>query len=675
MEDLALPLHLVAGSTAWFSIGKSSRSFVFLGLTAAIAVVVGGAMALSLSHVVQLAQEEDFSSNRVAVLETKVIARLHSQVAKSSSAWRDMQNELQCCGYDRVGVTRTHLSSSWNSAVQTAIEDVNAEGGRVALVAMPASPAAKHKQRVVAAEGLKAHATSPPTPVKSTTIEENARHPVAGQQSQPEQRPATPVKRSRKRAPWTLKYHETAKFLDRESFNGLGSAGGLPPLGLKSTWFPGTTIGESYRAASTIFQAAQQASLETRPVSWGYGLGHLSTFAYIFPAVDQGRVYSWGTQIFGQLGHGEELEEDSAVNIESSGGGDITPDAIVDDQGSDTKHDAGDSNSGDEEDDEPQPKVVVVEKVPRLVDSLTGYPIVKISAGNHFVVAISTSGAVFSWGRGCFGQLGNGEVADTSTPALVDSLHKYVAVNISAGESHVLGVFVPREEVLSDQQGLSPLKQNKKTLPTERSIVMVWGRGKHGCLGLGGSNNELLPRENTFFRGLGAAKVAAGADHSSVLCTVGTRTFLYAFGGNQLGQLGIASSADQVDMPSFLDEFANVHVADIGAGVLYSAALTAFVPWKVDLPRADLPLGIPSWSFITQLSIGSHHSLAQLRISTWCELPGRFTHRADFVVCYAIDGKADRWRKFPLDGIVSSVSHEEHGSKGNVGITTLRTLT
>ncbi|KAG6609901.1 E3 ubiquitin-protein ligase HERC2 [Phytophthora cinnamomi] len=59
-------------------------------------------------------------------------------------------------------------------------------------------------------------------------------------------------------------------------------------------------------------------------------------------------------------------------------------------------------------------------------------------------------------------------------------------------------------------------------------------------------------------------------------------------------------------------------------------------PRLVDLPRA-----IPSSSFITQLSIGSHHSLAQLRIK----------------------GEVDRWRKFPLGGVVTTVSHEEHGSK------------
>ncbi|KAG6609363.1 putative transmembrane protein [Phytophthora cinnamomi] len=105
--------------------------FVFLGIIGAIVVVVAGAMALSLSHVVELAQNEDFSSDQVAVLETKVISKLHDQVTKSSSTWREIQDELKCCGYDQISTIQTYLSrsASWNAAVQTEVEDVNAVGG------------------------------------------------------------------------------------------------------------------------------------------------------------------------------------------------------------------------------------------------------------------------------------------------------------------------------------------------------------------------------------------------------------------------------------------------------------------------------------------------------------------------------------------------------------------
>ncbi|RAW31400.1 hypothetical protein PC110_g12248 [Phytophthora cactorum] len=162
-----------------------------------------------------------------------------------------------------------------------------------------------------------------------------------------------------------------------------------------------------------------------------------------------------------------------------------------------------------------------------------------------------------------------------------------------------------------------------------------------------------------------AIDIAAGMNHVggvSIRSGAGAHTFLYAFGGNHLGQLGIASSTDHVDMPSFLDEFVNVHVVNIGAGAQYSAALTGdgqvftwgdarygktcradgrttYVPWNVDLPS-----NIPSSIYVTQLSVGSYHSLAQLRVG----------------------GQIDRWRKFPLGGIVPVLSHEEYSSKGTI---------
>ncbi|KAL4155684.1 hypothetical protein PRNP1_007791 [Phytophthora ramorum] len=589
-----------------------------------------------------------------------------------------------------------------------------------------ASPTAKSKHR----SALKSVTTEQPAPVVQLPV---------GQ----EQRPTTPIQQTRKRVARRPKYHETATFLERESFKGLSPTDGLPPPGPNTVWFPGTTLGEAYRVASTVFRAAQQASQETRPVSWGYGctdgaLGHNDTRRIVeikrlaifrraiiravsagnrlslflsddnrifqsgrlflkqdgcamwkpvevpmqevgLPASranivgieaghlaayaldDHGRLYSWGTQIFGQLGHGEQEQEDSPSSERFDAGEDKT-DTDIGDQEHDTNRAEED---GEGEGTEAPPEIVVVERTPRLVEGLAGHAIVKISAGNHFVVAVSTGGAVFSWGRGCFGQLGHDGVADASSPARIEALNDFVTIDIAAGTSHVLGVFVPREGPPPSNQHESlespSAKQHEEGLATQRTVILVWGRGQHGCLGLGGENNECLPCENAFFRGLGASKVAAGADHSLVLCSVGAQTFLYAFGGNQLGQLGVASSADHVDMPSFLDEFVNVHVADIGAGSRYSAALTGdgevftwgdarygqtcrsdgrttFVPWRVDLPS-----NIPSASFITQLSIGHHHALAQLRIH----------------------GQVDRWRKFPLGRIVPALCHQEQSSKAS----------
>ncbi|KAI9992996.1 hypothetical protein PInf_015051 [Phytophthora infestans] len=605
--------------------------FVSLGTIGAIVVVVAGAMALSLS----------------------------------SSSWQSTQNELKCCGYDRVSVMQENLSpsSSWDASLQTAVEDANAIAGRycssrvsecirtasephcpvpgrefcrvellkvaqanyslLGIFGMPRSPKAK---RPIAA-------THEPSVAHSKTIENAVRPAVEIQ----ERRPASPVQWTRTRVNRRPQYHEKASFLERESFKGLGLGTAEP---YNDNWiFQSGRLFEKQDGCN--MWKPDEIKLESRATIVAVTAGHLAAYA----VDDQGRLYSWGTQIFGQLGHGEELEQEVSIQSEE----DTANPSIEDRQASDNPDDEIESEG------EPPVRAVVVERHPRLVEDLNGHSIVKIFAGNHFAVALTSTGLVFSWGRGCFGQLGNGDVADNSSPARIEALKDSIAIDISAGMSHVVGVFVPRGENHSSNQ-------HEESLATEHTVVMVWGRGKHGCLGLGGSSNELLPRENIFFRGLGAVKVAAGTDHSLVLCRAGAQTFVYAFGGNHLGQLGIASSADHVDMPSFLDEFVNVHVADIGAGAHYSAALTGdgqvftwgdarygktcradgrttYVPWNVDLPS-----NIPSSTFVSQLSVGSHHCLAQLRIG----------------------GQIDRWRKFPLGGILPALSHKDQSSKVSV---------
>lgn len=283
-------------------------------------------------------------------------------------------------------------------------------------------------------------------------------------------------------------------------------------------------------------------------------------------------MYSWGTHEYGQLGF-EAAEQPSENDSEP-------PDETNNQQSTEEDTTSEHSESEDELDDEenPQehtPRVVVVEKTPKLIPSFTDLRITKLSAGNHFVLAISASGHVYSWGRSCDGQLGLGELATVpeddkyiATPRRIDALAHLIAVDVSAGDAHALGIFASRSHIVDAAHSWQPVAG------MDFKVVYSWGRGQHGRLGLGGSQNEFTPRDVRFFRGLNATRVAAGNDHSLVLCGVASQAFLYAFGGNRYGQLGVASSEDHIDMPSFVAEFANVRIASIGAGARYSVALT-----------------------------------------------------------------------------------------------------
>lgn len=217
---------------------------------------------------------------------------------------------------------------------------------------------------------------------------------------------------------------------------------------------------------------------------------------------------------------------------------------------------------------------VAVNYVPRLIPGLEGHSIDSITAGNHFVIATSSSGQLFGWGRNSYGQLGLGHDNPViSTPIRIDALTQYVPVHVSAGQSHTVGIFLPRSDC---------------NLPLSAySIVCAWGNCTFGRLGMGwtAAKSEMIPREVTFFRGLGATSSATGADHSLVLCGsgggAGAPTFVYAFGGNEFGQLGIGMlGATFVDMPMLVDELTGVSVTSIGAGACYSAALTRTLKLK-----------------------------------------------------------------------------------------------
>ncbi|XP_062902909.1 probable E3 ubiquitin-protein ligase HERC4 [Mobula hypostoma] len=98
-----------------------------------------------------------------------------------------------------------------------------------------------------------------------------------------------------------------------------------------------------------------------------------------------GTVYSWGLNTYGQLGNGKDLEKQSR---------------------------------------------------PQRVRSLTGIPVALIAAGGSHSFALSLSGAVYGWGRNEHGQLGLKDKADREIPYSVDQLRRLNVAYISCGSHH-----------------------------------------------------------------------------------------------------------------------------------------------------------------------------------------------------------------------------------------------
>jgi hypothetical protein len=78
---------------------------------------------------------------------------------------------------------------------------------------------------------------------------------------------------------------------------------------------------------------------------------------------------------------------------------------------------------------------------PRPVRDLAGEEVVRIAVGSSHAAAISQGGDVYCWGHNNAGQLGQSTYATHHTPVLVQGLHEGAAVcQISTGENHTLAL-------------------------------------------------------------------------------------------------------------------------------------------------------------------------------------------------------------------------------------------
>ena len=174
---------------------------------------------------------------------------------------------------------------------------------------------------------------------------------------------------------------------------------------------------------------------------------------------------------------------------------------------------------------------------------LAGKKVVAIAAGGFNSMVLCSDGTVATWGRNNSGQLGNNSTIDSSVPVAVFNsglLNGKKVIAIAAGHEHMLAV-------------------------CDDSTVAAWGSNVSGRLGNNSTTNSSVPvavDRTGVLAGKTAVTVAAGQDHSLVLCVDGT---LATWGNNEYSQLGIGTST-----PSF----SSVPVLASGRGVLSSRTAT-----------------------------------------------------------------------------------------------------
>ncbi|GLD91657.1 hypothetical protein PINS_up000190 [Pythium insidiosum] len=186
------------------------------------------------------------------------------------------------------------------------------------------------------------------------------------------------------------------------------------------------------------------------------------------------------------------------------------------------------------------------------VRALAGISIEMIAAANgcEHMLAVSTDGAVYSWGYNDRGQLGLGStISKSHTPRLIESLRDKYVITYAAVSYHHSAVVTSAGELLT------------------------FGMNDCGQLGLDHTQHQHTPQLVDALASQVVTKVACGLYHT-VVTTAGGE--LYAFGKNDYGQLGLGH-ARNVKLPTLVRVTigdSDEKVVDVSCGYYHTVAVT-----------------------------------------------------------------------------------------------------
>ncbi|XP_065364219.1 probable E3 ubiquitin-protein ligase HERC2 [Calliphora vicina] len=209
-----------------------------------------------------------------------------------------------------------------------------------------------------------------------------------------------------------------------------------------------------------------------------------------------GHVLTWGKGRYGRLGHGDSEDQLRPKLVEAllgyraidiaCGSGDAQTLCITDDDnvwswgdGDYGKLGRGGSDGC---------------KVPVKIESLSGLGVIKVECGSQFSVALTKSGAVYTWGKGDFHRLGHGTVDHVRRPKKVAALQGKKVVSIATGSLHCVAC-------------------------TDSGEVFTWGDNDEGQLGDGTVSAIQRPRLVQALTGKHIVKVTCGSAHTLALST------------------------------------------------------------------------------------------------------------------------------------------------------------
>eukprot|EP00854_Cymbomonas_tetramitiformis_P014548 gene14548-17196_t len=165
----------------------------------------------------------------------------------------------------------------------------------------------------------------------------------------------------------------------------------------------------------------------------------------------------------------------------------------------------------------------------------------------NFMIISKEIVGTYSWGRGDFGQIGQGSEADISTPIQIEVLREKCIVHVASNVFHSCVVTADGE-------------------------LFMFGLNENGQLGCKNRATQLVPARLDAFESYKVVHAACGQMHTVVVTHQGT---LASWGAAEFGQLGHGEAVGvELPHPRIIKGTAELRFAQVACGAQHTLALT-----------------------------------------------------------------------------------------------------
>lgn len=196
----------------------------------------------------------------------------------------------------------------------------------------------------------------------------------------------------------------------------------------------------------------------------------------------------------------------------------------------------------------------------------------QIACGDHHCLLLTSSGFLYSFGKGENGRLGLGDEEDRDDPCMIYNLLDFTVKKIHTTQASSIVICRVRNEIPVAITHTSAYNEKQTTLVEgDQNIVYTWGKGEGGCLGNGFEIDALNPMPLSLSIEENISKISTGRNH--VFALDNKKNCIYAWGSNSHGQLSFPPTVKMLKSPEKVTSI-DKKVIDIYCNEFSSACIT-----------------------------------------------------------------------------------------------------